>query len=121
MRVVEAHPAVQALGGVGDQAALDHHALEVRRHLAFRPLRVAEVGEEQSLLGADDHEPARAGEPGQPAHVGAGLATGLARRDEVAHQELVEALLGDEGREPVGARVGAHLSNSPFSSSSASR
>ena len=119
--IVVADPAAQALGGVRDQAALDHDTLELRRDLASGPFPVAEVGEEQALLVADHHQATGSGEAGQPAHVGCGLASRLAGRDEIAHQELVELLLGQECHEPLRAVAAAHLSSSTFNISSASR
>src|SRR6478672_11760736 len=121
LRIVVADAAAEALRGVGYQAPIDHHALELGGDLTLGPLRVTEVREEEALLGADERQPAAARKPGQPAQARAVLATRLAGVHEVADQQLVETGVGDERGQPVRPRLPVHSSNSSFSSSSASR
>ena len=66
--VLEARPALQALGQVGGHVAAQRELLEAA-HLLGRLLDVTEVGEEQALVGTDDAGAVGAGEAREVAHV----------------------------------------------------
>ena len=93
--------------------------VEGRIDLALGALGVAEVGEEQSLLGRDHAERAGAGEAGQPEDVGLCLAPRVAGVTRSRDDQLVEAL--GSATSPASRSAAAHPASSPFSSSSASR
>ncbi len=101
--VVEPHAAAHAIRDRGHELALGANAVEDARDLPLGALDVAEVGGEDALVGADEADAARPAEAREPADVGAPGALGVAGAHEVADDELVEAALGDLGREPLGA------------------
>ncbi len=107
--VLEADAArLDPLDDVAEQVLLAAQPLEVR-HLDLRALDVAEVGQEEALVRADEAEPVGAGEAAQVADV-----------HEVRDEQQVELALGEPLHQPIGAG-GAQLSKAPFSISRASR
>jgi hypothetical protein len=120
VRFVEANAPGQARAQLVQQPLLDDAPFKGVAHLALGALDVAEVGEEDPRLGPDDRESAGAAEPRQPPKVDAGVRSGVAGRDEVAHDQRVEALLRDQRRQAVCA-LAAHPGISRFNSVSASR
>ena len=91
LRVLEADPAGHPGGDLRDQLPLRLRALPLGRDLVLGPLGVAEVGEEDELVGTHEAGAVRAGETGQVADV-----------DQVRDEELIEFLLGDQlGQAPT--------------------
>ena len=110
MGVVETDPALEPPGEVGGQLALEQIAVESVADLRRGAIGVAEVGEEESLLGADEAEAAGAGEATGPEDVRLRLAARVRGGDEVADDQQVELGLGDGLGEALGVALrGAHL------------
>ena len=102
--VVEADPAAEPRGELGQQPRGGGHPLEAVADLALGSLGVAEVGDEDRV--SRRRRSARPLVPVKPVSqrtLAIASAPGVAGADEVADDQLVEVALGDQLGEPRGA------------------